>query len=60
LTQYTEELTLVMEFCALTDRCQNGGQSIHFGLQKMKKFEELVLSAVTNEELKQMVRDATK
>lgn len=50
---------LVMEFCALTDRCQNGGQSTHFALKSMKLFEELILSALTNTELKQMVRDAT-
>lgn len=60
MTQYTEELMLVMEYCALTDRCQTGGQSTHFALKSMGVFEELVLSAITNTELKQMVKDATK
>ena len=59
MTQFTEELTLVMEFCALTDRCQNGGQSTHFALKPMKVFEELVLKSVTNEKLKDMLRNST-
>lgn len=58
MTQYTEELMLVIQFCALVDRCQNGGQSTHFALKHMQEFEELVLSSLTNEKLKDIVRDA--
>jgi len=58
---FLDELSIVMQFCALVDQCKNlgsRGYSIEFCMETMKKFQEFLNNCITDKELKQMINDA--
>lgn len=57
MIEFVVELGVVMQYLALRDECQNNIHSSKFCMQKMGKFEELLLNCLYHKELREMIKD---